>query len=224
MLIEACCDSIGSARAAVSAGATRVELCGPGEGGTTPSQGMIVRARDTVLAPLAVMIRPRTGDFVYDDDELAVMHSDIRVARSLGVERIVVGALSRDDRIDRARLAPLVDAAAGLPMTMHRAFDRTPDLDEALDAIRELGFDTVLPSGGARSATSGAARLAALQRRAGERLTVMAGGGVRAENVVALVRESGVRAVHARATDPAIISGVVGALAASHPPDAPHNR
>lgn len=227
MLIEACCDSVASARAAVAAGATRVELCGPGEGGTTPSHGTILRCRDTILAPLAVMVRPRSGGFVYSDDEIAVMVADIRVARSLGVERIVVGALTPDDRIDRVRLAILADAAAGLPMTMHRAFDRTPDPEQALDTIMALGFDTVLTSGGARSAPQGAAGLARLQHRAGARLTVMAGGGVRGENVAALVRESGVRAVHARATDPAIIGGVVHALHAAQsaqPPDVPHSR
>lgn len=211
-LLEACCDSILSARDAQDLGAGRVELCGAGTGGTTPSLGLIARCRDELYVPLHVMIRPHVNGFVYSTDDFDVMKSDIIAARALGVDGIVVGILHSDDTIDVERMAELVRLSRPLKVTFHRAFDRTPDAGEALDLLLALGVDYVLTAGQAATALDGAAQLQALQLQAGNRLTILAGGGVRAHNVRDVVARSGVREVHANATDPQIVREVLLAL------------
>ncbi len=211
-LVEACCDSIETARAAQSCGAGRIELCGAGEGGTTPSLGMIAHCRELLVVPMAVMIRPRAGDFVYSEEERDVMSADIMTARALGVNTVVLGILRSDGTVDEEAMLPLVASARPMQVTFHRAFDRTPDLHAALESLLRLGIDTVLTSGGQKFALDGVNTLASLRQRAGEQLTVMAGGGVRAHNVREIVSGSGVTAVHARATDPAVFAELTAAL------------
>jgi copper homeostasis protein len=212
-LVEACCDSVHTARAAQQFGAGRVELCGPGDGGTTPSLGLIARCRDELTVPLHVMIRPHTHSFLYDEDDMDVMCSDIVAAKSLGVNGVVFGPLHGDHSIDLRQVAELVALARPMKVTFHRAFDRTPDALEALEQLLTLDVDYILTSGHSRTALDGASRLQALQARAGDRLVVLAGGTVRAENVQRLIEQSHVREVHARGTDPTIVRDVVQALA-----------
>lgn len=212
-LIEACCDSVHTSRAAQQNGAGRVELCGPGDGGTTPSLGMIVRCRDELTIPLHVMIRPHTHSFCYDDDDVQVMCNDIITAKVLGVNGIVLGPLHSDLTIDTRLLAEFVALARPMTVTFHRAFDRTPDAFGALNTLLTLGVDFVLTSGHGRTAIEGAACLQAMQARAGHALVVLAGGSIRASNVRQLLARSGVREVHACATDPAIIRDLALALA-----------
>jgi len=211
-LVEACCNSLQTARAAQRYGAGRVELCGDGDGGTTPSLGVIARCRDVLTIPLHVMIRPHTNSFLYDDDDMDVMRHDIVSARSLGVNGVVFGPLRSDSTIDMRLLAELVALARPMKVTFHRAFDRTPDAHEALEQLLLLDVDYVLTSGHARTALDGALTLQALQARAGDQLVVLAGGHVRAENVQRLIEQSHVREVHARGTDPGIVRDVVQAL------------
>jgi len=211
-LLEACCDSIRTARDAQELGAGRIELCGAGSGGTTPSLGLIARCRDEVYVPLHVMIRPREGDFVYGTDDFEVMKNDVVAARTLGVDGVVVGVLRTDGTIDDERMAEVIAVARPMKIAFHRAFDRTPDPVAALDTLLALGVDYVLTAGHAPTAAEGAAMLQQLQLRAGDKLTILAGGGVRAHNVRELVAQSGVREVHARATDPTIVRGVMLAL------------
>jgi len=199
VLVEACVDTVGSALAAQAGGAGRVELCANlVEGGTTPSLGAIALARERLGVPLFVIIRPRGGDFLYDADEVDVMRRDVGLARQLGADGVVLGALTPDGRVADVVTRALVDAARPMQATFHRAFDAARDPAEALDALLALGVDRVLTSGGAASALEGAAALAALVRRAGGRLAVLAGGGVTAANVGRVVAASGVREVHVR--------------------------
>ena len=212
-LVEACCDSVQTARAAEQFGAGRVELCGPGDGGTTPSLGLIVRCRDELTIPLHVMIRPHTNSFLYDEDDVDVMCNDIVAAKSLGVNGVVLGPLYRNNTIDTRQLAEFVALARPMKVTFHRAFDRTPDALEALEQLLRLDVDYILTSGHGRTALDGTSMLQSLQARAGDALVVLAGGNVRAENVTRIVDQSQVREVHARATDPTIVRDVVQALA-----------
>lgn len=212
-LVEACCDSVHTARAAQQYGAGRVELCGPGDGGTTPSLGMIARCRDELTIPLHVMIRPHTHSFLYDEDDMDVMCNDIIAAKALGVNGVVFGPLHSDNTVDTRQLAELVALARPMKVTFHRAFDRTPDALEALEHLLMLDVDYILTSGHGRTALDGASRLQALQARAANDLVVLAGGYVRAENVKRIIEQSNVREVHARATDPTIVRDVVQALA-----------
>lgn len=127
---------------------------------------------------------------------------------------MVFGVLRSDSTLDIARMQGLITAAWPLRIACHRAFDATPDADAALDVLLALGVDLVLTSGHAPTALEGVETLARHMRRAGGKLTVLAGGSVRAENVSAIVARSGVAEVHARATDPAVIAGLVAALGA----------
>lgn len=201
VLVEACVDSIGSAESAVRGGAGRLELCDAlFDGGTTPSFGMTSLVRERVALPLFVIVRPRGGGFVYSTDEVLVMVRDIVVARELGVDGIVVGALTPAGTIDVPCLRTMVDAAAPLPVTVHRAFDLVADYRRALEDLAQCGVQRVLTSGGAATAIDGADRIRELVALAAGRLTIMAGGGIREAHVSELVHRSGVAEIHVRGT------------------------
>jgi copper homeostasis protein len=227
-LFESCIDSDAAADASARGGAGRVELCARLDlGGTTPAAAIIERCVAAARIPVFVMIRPRGGGFVYAPGEVAAMEADLAMATVAGAQGVVFGALRADATIDMDAMRSLIDRARPLPVTCHKAIDAARDPIEALDALLELGVDRVLTSGGAETAAAGAPILARMVARAGDALVVMAGGGVRAHNVAALVQATGVREVHAKvlpagvtgAADPATLSGwadqigaVVGAL------------
>ncbi|MEP7380753.1 MAG: copper homeostasis protein CutC [Gemmatimonadota bacterium] len=199
ILVEACVDSVQGAIAAERSGARRLELCANlVEGGTTPSGGMMRAVHRCVGIPLFAIVRPRGGDFLYDAADIEVMLRDIEFAKSCDVHGVVSGALNPNGTIDEDGTSALIEAAHPLPFTFHRAFDVTRDLDESLDALQALGVQRVLTSGGAATAMEGTERLARLVRRGGERIVVMAGGGVRRDNVAAVVSATHVREVHLR--------------------------
>ena len=167
--IENCAGSAESARRAELGGAYRVELCaGLPEGGTTPSYGEILTARRAINIKLNVIIRPRSGDFLYTPIEVEAMLADIRMARELGADGIVVGCLTADGAVDKPLLRRFVEAAEGLPVT----------------------------SGGAASAPEGADAIAALVKQAAGRIIIMPGAGVTPENVADLARKTGAREFH----------------------------
>lgn len=161
---------------------------------------MIAACKAAVAIPVFVMIRPRGGGFVYSDEERDVMRRDTVVARELGADGIVIGGLHEDGTIDRAHVKSLMDAANELPVTFHRAFDFTPNLEASLESLAEAGVQRVLTSGGASTAAEGVKVLADLVRQAGSRLIVIAGGSIREDNVRSVVSLSGVREVHVRPT------------------------
>lgn len=216
ILVEACCDSVPTAIAAVGYGADRIELCGPGDGGTTPSAGLMARCRDAVQVPIHVMIRPHTHSFVYDREDLTVMLRDIEAARALGMEGVVLGPLQADHRIHREQLRQLVDAAGPMRVAFHRAFDRTPDPIAALRELIDANVQLVLTAGHAPTALEGAAMLRTMRGHAGDHLVILAGGGVRGDNVTSLIERTGLSEVHARSTDPTIVRDVVLALEERH--------
>jgi copper homeostasis protein len=201
--IEVLASSVGAARLALLGGADRIELCeNDPQGGTTPSAGTI----ETVLelaepqgTPVHVMLRPRGGGFVHDRDELAVLRRDLARAVGLGVHGVVVGVLTAAGDVDVPLLAELVAAAEGRSVTFHRAVDVARDLEVAVETAFALGCDRVLTSGGAPTATQGARMLARLVRHAPPGRIVMAGGGIRAETVRALVADTLVPEVHVAA-------------------------
>ena len=200
-VLEVAANSVASALAAQVGGARRIELCASLEaGGVTPSHGSIVRARDGLTIPLYVLIRPRAGDFVYNALELAAMLDDIAHCRSLGCDGVVVGALTPDGDVDRAACARCVEAANGMGIAFHRAFDLAADMAAALEALIDLGFERVLTSGGAPSAVAGASLLSRLVAQAGDRITVMPGAGIEPGNLAALRELTRAREFHASAT------------------------
>ena len=201
VLVEACVDSVESARAAEAGGAGRVELSeNLYEGGTTPSPGLIALARERLRIPVHVLVRPRGGDFIYDDDEVRVMLGDIAFAKAVGVDGVVLGALFPDGSVDDRSTRVLVEAARPLSVTFHRAFDLVRDPFEALDTLMALGVDRVLTSGGAATAADGLETLAALAWRSEGRCTITAAGGITEHNVGRVIMEAGVNEVHVRAS------------------------
>jgi len=199
LTIEAAVESVESAIAAEGDGAGRIELCANlGVGGTTPTAELIAAALEKTELPVFVMIRPRGGSFVYSTAEIAEMTRDIERARSMGIGGIVTGVLEPDGGVDVDRTRSLVESAAGLPVTFHRAFDRTKNLPDALEQLIEIGVARVLTSGGAPTAVDGASAIAALVAQTRGRIVILAGGGVREHNVGDLLARTGVGEVHAR--------------------------
>lgn len=198
--LEIAANSLASAQAAQAGGATRIELCAALElGGVTPSPAQIALVRERVSIPLHVLIRPRAGDFVYDDGEVAVAAADIAHCVAAGCDGVVVGVLTEGGDVDVARCRELVAAAGSLDLTFHRAIDVCRDPARALEGIIGLGFHRVLSSGGAVSAAQGAARLRSLIDQAAGRIAVMPGGGIDAGNIAALLAATGAREFHASA-------------------------
>jgi copper homeostasis protein len=197
VLIEVCVDSVASAVAAERGGAARIELCSSLiEGGITPSAGLIETTRAAVSLPLHVMIRPRGGDFCYDDSEFEIMRRDITLAKELGADGIVFGILDVNGHVDVTRTRPLLDRARPLPVTFHRAFDMTADLFRSLEDLCALGVDRVLTSGAEQTAVEGRQTIARLVQESRERIAIMAGSGIKPENARRLVDETGVTEIH----------------------------
>src|SRR5690348_7558857 len=163
MRVEICVDSAPGAVAAEHGGADRVELCDNLlEGGTTPSAGCIKVARRRLKIGLQVIIRPRGGDFLYSEDELEVMREDIRMAKDLGADGVVIGCLTPEGDIDRGRTEELIKLARPLNVTFHRAFDMCCDANQGLERLIALGVDRVLTSGQEASCIEGCELIAAL--------------------------------------------------------------
>ena len=199
VLVEACVDSLASAREAAAAGADRLELCqNLTEGGTTPSLAVLADVRERVSLPLHVLLRP-PGDFCYPGDEIAALLRDIAAVRRLGADGVVLGALTPDRRVDATATRRLRDAARPLALTFHRAFDQTHDPFEALDTLLELGIERVLTSGQAATAEAGIPILKALVARGAGRIGILAGGAIRGDTVRRIIAETGVSEVHLRA-------------------------
>jgi len=202
VIVEAAVDSVASAEGAARVGADRLELCSRlDQDGLTPEPDLL-RAIPRFSVPCFVMIRPRAGDFRYSAGETRRMVEAIEVAKSTGARGIVTGCLDGGGGIDREQLARLVEAAAGLPITFHRAFDQLTDPFAALDTLAALGVRRVLTSGGATTAYQGRDRLRRLVDAAAREIGVVAGGGITADHAVTLIRETGVAELHLSAVRP----------------------
>ena len=198
--LEIAANALGSALAAQDGGADRVELCeNLGEGGCTPSYGTLALARERLRIGLHVLVRPRAGDFLYAPHECDTMLRDIELCVRLGCDGVVIGALDADGGIDMALCRALVQAAAGLDVTFHRAFDAARDPMQALEHVIALGCRRVLTSGARAGAPEGTETIAACVAQADGRIEVMAGAGLTVTNVTALVQRTGVRDLHASA-------------------------
>ena len=202
MICEICVDSVAGVRAAKAAGASRVELCAALlEGGITPTRGMIRQARRIDGIVLNVMIRPRGGDFLFDDDEMETMRSDIETAKVEGADGVVIGLLTPEGEIDVERTRELTSLARPLSVTFHRAFDMTRDPFPALETLIALGIDRVLSSGQEATVLEGLPLIAEMVRRAGDRIVVMPGGGITSRNVERIAA-AGPKEIHFACLDP----------------------
>ena len=198
-ILEICAADIESVYAAARGGADRVELCcALGQGGLTPSLGLIEQSLVVPGIKVNVLIRPRPGDFFYSEAELRTMERDIEVCRRLGVNGVVFGALTPDGDIDIKVCHHLAEVAGDMHKTFHRAFDVLRDPYRAVCQIMALGFDRILTSGQAASAMEGLDLIAGLQREFPD-MIFMAAGGISPANVANIVSRTGVREVHASA-------------------------
>lgn len=198
ILVEIAAHSVQAAVAAQAGGAQRVELfSSPLEGGLTPSEGLMAVVRDRLKISLHIIIRPRGGDFCYCDAELEAMHRDVATARRIGVDGIALGILDPEGRIDVEPTRQLVSAARPLSVTFHRAIDMCRDVHSALRDAIACKVDRVLTSGGAADASQGMAILKSLVAEAGKNVSLIAAGGIRPANAATIIKETGVREVHA---------------------------
>jgi copper homeostasis protein len=204
-LFEICIDSVAGVRAAIGAGAARVELCAALlEGGITPSIGLVRAAVAAAAGQLKVhvMVRPRGGDFLYSEDEIAAMRDDIEAIKAAGAAGVALGLLDSDGVIDERRSAELIAAARPLSVTFHRAFDVSRDPEQGLDALIALGVDRLLTSGQEPSVLEGAPLIRRLIDRAAGRLIVMPGGDITARNAAWIAAETGAQEFHFAAFAP----------------------
>jgi copper homeostasis protein len=200
MPLEIACFTASSAIAAARSGADRIELCANySAGGITPSVHTLLAIRKEVPdVPINIMIRPRAGDFHYSTAELEHMRHDIALFTPLA-SGFVFGILDINGRIDVAQNSELVDIAAPLPCTFHRAIDDVKDLDGAVEMVVACGFKSILTSGAKRNAEEGMERLKSLQAKFGKAVSLIAGGGIRSGNVAEVKKTTGVEWVHSAA-------------------------
>lgn len=200
MILEIAVFNIESALLAVSAGADRLELCeNPGEGGTTPSYGTLKVAREKVKIPVFPIIRVRGGDFLYSDDEYAVMKKDVELCKQLGFEGVVIGLLLADGSVDAVRTKELVDIAYPMEVTFHRAFDRAADPLAAMETIIACGCHRILTSGQVPNAGDGKELIRQLIERADDCIIIMPGSGVRSSNIKEIAEYTGAVELHSSA-------------------------
>ncbi|WP_040497047.1 copper homeostasis protein CutC [Fulvivirga imtechensis] len=197
MTLEVVVYNLESALRAQEGGADRIELCdNPGQGGTTPSYGMIEVVRQQISMDVFVMIRPRGGDFLYTSDEFYIMKRDIWQCQKLSVDGVVFGVLTSEGRIDKKRCRELIEKARPLKVTCHRAFDMTRDPLEALEDCIEVGFDRILTSGHQPKAVLGAGLVGELIKKAKGRIAIMPGSGVNEDTVEEVIRKSAADEIH----------------------------
>jgi copper homeostasis protein len=198
--LEICAGSVASCIAAAAGGAQRIELCDNLlEGGTTPSYATIALAREKVKIDLYPIIRPRGGDFLYDELEFAIMQKDVLLCKELGCNGVVIGLLTADGKVDLPRTKQLVELAWPMGVTFHRAFDMTADPLQAMEDIITAGCERILTSGQRNTATEGIPLLKTLVEKADGRIAIMVGSGVRANNIATLVTDTGATEFHTSA-------------------------
>lgn len=200
MVLEICVSNFQSAINAEIAGAHRIELCAElAVGGLTPSFGFIKKVMETVKIPVFVLIRPRSGNFTYSEEEFDIMKKDIQICKDLGCAGIVTGILNFDNSIDIERSQTLVALSKPLQFTFHRAFDWTPNPYEALQELIKMNVDRILTSGQQATAENGIFVLQQLKKLADGRLKILPAGGINHDNVL-MFKGGGFKEVHCSAT------------------------
>ena len=196
-IIEIATADFATTKSAVEGGADRIELCAAlTDGGTTPSQGMIKRCRNAFEVALFPIIRPRAGDFLYDEEEFDIMLKDVLLCKQTGCDGVVIGMLKKNGEIDLSRTARLVEAAYPLEVSFHRAFDRCRDPFVALEELISIGCQRILTSGQQPAAPNGVELIGQLVTAADDRIVIMPGSGVRKENIRILAEKTGAREFH----------------------------
>ena len=199
-ILEVCVDSYASATAAIAGGADRLELCSAlAVGGLTPSPALLQQIREVSCIPVRCLMRTRGGDFLYTPEEIRQMAMEIRILRSAGADGFVIGCLTADGNLDAEVMKPLLEAAEGAELTLHRCIDVSRDLCQTYRDAAALGIDTVLTSGGAGNCMAGMEKIRQLIALRDEISgpEVLIGAGVKASVISAFLEKvPGVRAFH----------------------------
>jgi copper homeostasis protein len=196
-LFELCVETLPAAQAAEQGGADRIELCERLDiGGVTPGEKLISTTIQTLSIPVHVLIRPRGGDFMYSSGDFDLIRQQIQWVRQAGAAGVALGVLLADGRVDVERSRELVEMARPMRVTFHRAFDRAPDLDEALEAVIRTGADCLLTSGGEPDVLAGVKHLKRLVIQSSNRIQIMAGGGLKLASMVEVLEQTGLRCLH----------------------------
>lgn len=194
-LVEIACNSYASCVNAIEGGADRIELFeNLSVGGCTPSVGTIRKSLE-LPCPIYVMIRPRGGDFYYNNDEIDIMISDIELCKVMGVKGIVFGCLTASGTIEKETCRRLMNIWNG-PATFHRAIDRTSDIMQSCREVIDLGFERILSSGGAKDVINGIDTLKQMNLKFGKEIIIMPGAGVNSENARHVVEYTGCKEIH----------------------------
>lgn len=200
MLLEVAVFNISSALQAVDAGADRLELCeNPFEGGTTPSYGTLKTAREKITIPVFPIVRPRGGDFLYNYKEFEVLKKDVELCKELEFPGLVTGMLKKDGSIDVQRIKQIVEIAAPMEVTFHRAFDRSKDPLNALEDVIAAGCKRILTSGQVPNVADATLLIRKLIEQADNRIIILQGSGVRSSNLQMLIKETGGKEYHSSA-------------------------
>lgn len=200
--VEICAQSITSALIAQEGGADRIELCSALEvGGLTPSYATLVEAKKRLTLNIAVLIRPRAGDFFYSDLEYEIIKKDIAFCKELGVQGVVVGVLKQNKELDVERMKELLELARPMQVACHRAFDQTPDGFKAMQQLIDLGYDRILTCGQAENVYAGKEKLKQLVEQADGRIAIMPGNGVTLDNIAEIVNVTQVKDIHLTAKE-----------------------
>ena len=204
MIYEFCAENVTLLEKAMQAGARRIELCDNlAVGGTTPSYGVTKAAVELAAnydTTIMTMIRPRGGDFVYTDLEIAIMLEDIRLTAQAGSQGVVFGALTADKKLDKPNLEKLIAASKGMEIVFHMAFDELSDEDqlEAIDWLSQAGVTRILTRAGV-SVDSLEKRFAHYHRileYAKGKIEILPGGGIDLDNRQTFIDQLGVIQLH----------------------------
>ena len=200
MKLEICANSYQSVMNAQDSGAQRVELCAElSVGGITPSYGFLKKVSEETSIPVNVLIRPRSGNFHYSEEEFSLMKDNIKLCKELGFNGIVSGVLNSDNSIDIARTKELIKLTKPLSFTFHRAFDCVENSKKALEILIDLGVDSILTSGKKEKAAQGIELLKELKQLAKRRIIILPGSGINSDNAQ-LFKEAGFREIHSSAS------------------------
>lgn len=188
IILEACLETIDEAIRAEEFGASRIELCGHLElDGLTPSLSVVQKVKSSIQIPIKVMVRPRSGNFVYSDDEILQMIETIEQCKKIGVFGVVLGCLNKDHSIDIENTKKLAKVAKPLNVCFHKAIDATPDIIKAVEQLSEIDeVDSILTSGGKNTAEEGTEILNQMLEVSKNRLQIVAAGKVTSKNIANL--------------------------------------
>lgn len=198
-LLEVCVDNFESAMAAIAGGAGRIELCSAlSEGGLTPTPGFLsrIQTHNATNIPIYCMLRCRTSNFMYSDEEIEIMKQDIVTLKKAGANGFVFGALLENGDVDMKKCREIIKTAYPLPVTFHRAFDhcRRPTIE--IEVIIDLGFERVLTSGKQENAQLGSKLIKKLVEQVENRIIIMPGGGINKDNVKYIMENTGALEYH----------------------------